>query len=183
MGGKLDEPGTIRVTIEASRGRLEHQSRLAGATRADQRDEAMTLDMRPQLGKLVGSADERGELLGKVADGLRAQGGEIALETLTDDLKERPRDGEVLQAMPAQVPEAKVGRRPVGEQLDDRRRREDLAAVPGRGEASRTMDVETDVRTIPEAGLSDVKPHPHPNVRSRRPLVRSKFTLRLNGRP
>ena len=37
-GGKLDEPGTIRVTIAASRGRLEHQSRLAGATGSDQRD-------------------------------------------------------------------------------------------------------------------------------------------------
>ena len=121
----------------------------------------MTLDMGGELGKLVGSADERGELLGKVADGLCPQCGEITLQTLTDDLKDRPRDGEVLQAMPAQVPEAKVGRHSVGEQLDDRRRREDLAAVPGRGEASRTMDVETDVRTIPEAGLSDVQPGGH----------------------
>src|SRR5438094_10278428 len=108
----------------------------------------MTLDMGGELGKLVGSADERGELLGKVADGLCQQCGEITLHTLTDDLKDRPRDGEVLQAIPAQVPESKDGRHPGGEQLDERRRREDLAAEPGRLAAICTMDVDTDVRHI-----------------------------------
>jgi hypothetical protein len=79
-----------------------------------------------------------------------------------------------------QVPQGHVGNRIVTEQLARRLRDEHLAAVPGRADASRTMDAEADIPLAADRRLAGMDAHAHQKRCSLRPRVLAEASLARN---
>ena len=63
---EVDEPHAIGIAIEQLRADLHRQPRLANATRANQREQAVTVEQFFDLGDVVLAADEAGGLNRKI---------------------------------------------------------------------------------------------------------------------
>src|SRR5205823_7968551 len=103
-------------------------------------------------GQLPLASHQRVRRNGKVRRVQALQRGEVAVAELVDPL----RRGQILEAVIAEVSQAlcacKLTRRPGNE---------DLAAVPGRGDARGAVHVDADVALVREQRLPGVETHPH----------------------
>ena len=87
----------------------------------------------------------------------------------------RARAGRRADGCRGRVPRTPVGAQAVAES-------EDLAAVPGRPDARRAMDVDSRVALLGDQRLADVDAHPHPNVVVAGPR-RARSALAARRRP
>jgi hypothetical protein len=122
--GQLDEPATVGVSRCELGRRSGGEAGLAGATDADQGDEAVVAQPIDDPGDLAAPADEVGQLGRQVA--LELQRGPQRRERPVADLEDLFGFVEPLQPVLAQL-----GRSDVGCQRGGRRRDQDLAAVAG----------------------------------------------------
>ncbi len=128
-------------------------------------------------------AHERGQTHRQVRRDLeRLERGELAGQTIDDDLVDRLGLVEVLQAVMPEIADA----HPAGESLRSQPAGglgdQDLPPVAGRGDPGRPMDVEPDILVASQSSLARVHPHPDPNGPVARPRVFAQLPLGGCGR-
>ena len=96
---------------------------------------------------------------------------------------------DVLQPVPAQVPEGCPGWQPGAGQLPRRLRQHDLGAVRDRRDPGRPVYVQPHIPVLVPDRLTGMQPHPHPHRNPVRPVMAAQGTLggnaaadRVNGR-
>ena len=167
--GERDEVDPVLIAIEPARSRLQGEARLAGASGADEGEEAAgrVVEAPFDRGQLLRPADEGGPRGGEVgAAGLeRPQRREIGRQALDLELEDPLGGAEVLEPVRPEVAGAHLNERPRG------LRQEDLAPVADGGDARRPVDVDADVAVRGRSRLAGVEPHPDPDgAAGQRPL-------------
>ena len=185
----LDEPHAVLEATEQQAGEAEAEAGLAHPTRTGQREQRRLLQDGRRLFDLALAADEAGDLqLQVVARRVgRARRREVAGEARRGHLVEADRRVEGAQPVGAQVDHADARAGFVGDQVARRAGDEDLAAVAGRADARRTVDIQPDVALGGRLRLTGVEAHPVPQRQPVRPRVGGQRELpfhgRLDGRP
>src|SRR5439155_27164547 len=148
-----------------------------------ERDEPMRAHQLGHCRQLPLATDKAGQLFGQVAgmDVDRLERGKVRWQSVDVQLRDPYRCLEVLQPMQTQIADADPRRE---RWLDERACRigeQHLSAMPSRGDACGTVDVETYVAVAAAPSLSRVQAHADPDRRSLLPLLPCKGTLRGNG--
>ncbi len=131
---------------------------------------------------------ETGRLFG--VELMRARGREIGVETLGVDLVEALGLGQVLELVLAEVVEARARRHRPADQRAGRLRHEDLAAMCGRHDPRRSVDVDAHVDAGGQLGLAGMDPDTDlddgascPRLRGHRPLDPDRGPESVAGGP
>ncbi len=157
------------------------EARLPGATRAGDGDEAMGVEQRRQLVRLVGTTDERREPRRQIPALVFADLGEVRVEIGVRELGDLDRFGEALEVMAAERDE----RSPcwqVGGEGDHLRCRQDLASRSQVANAGRRDDRWADVVLGPtQSDLAGVETHPDADRRGGGPSLFGQPPLGVEG--
>src|SRR6185436_5519811 len=111
----------------------------------------------------------------------RAERAEVLLESCDVELPDTVCDRQVLEPVLAEIAQGDAVWQVAGDERARRIGQQHLAAVSGRGDPRRTMDVEADVVVTAESALAGMEAHPHADDRRLRPRHRGEPTLRLGG--
>jgi hypothetical protein len=181
-GGQGHEERTVLKLGEEVPGRLDGQPGLPGAARTCQGQEAGLSKRCLDVLQLPAAPDEARQLDGEVvrADVHRPEGGEIGGQTFGPHLVQVFGPGKVLEPMLAEIPE----RHPLGgrgcHQGLGGCGGDDLATVPGGGDAGRPMEIDAHVVVTPGHRLAGVHPHPDPDLGVLRPRMGRQGPLRFH---
>ena len=191
---KVDEEDAVVVVLEGVRGRLDSQPRLADPARSGQRHEptCVAAKQASQLLELGRAPHQRRRGGRKVVrgriDGARRR--EVGVEAVRCDLVQPLGRRQVLEAMLAEVPQARARRHRTADEGAGRLRREDLAAVGGRHDSRRPMDVDADIDAGSQLSLASVDADTdldvgasRPRLRGDRPLNADRGLDRVSGGP
>ena len=164
-GGQRDEDRATVGLVGQEPCQLDRESRLAGATGTDDREQAWVA-LEPQrrgVEELALAAEKVRRGSGKVDGTRRSQRRELP----RPELEQLGRGVEVLQPVAPEVAQRLI--------LDERRRRgreDHLAAVGERGDAGAAVDVDPDVALGSNGRCAGVEPHPHGDRARRERLLR-----------
>ena len=141
-----DEPDPIRESLGNVCRELERETRLARAARSGECQEPGAPQEIARLAQLGVASDEARELGRQVVRPAieRADRRELGPFALDHQLAD-PLRAEVLEAVLAEPAQRDAGRQLVGHERRRRLGQENLAAVPGRGDPRRAVDVGSDV--------------------------------------
>ncbi len=181
---QVDEEDAVGVVLEDVRRRLDGQSRLADPARAGERHEPDRVAPKQprELVELGRATDQRRRRARQVVRCRvdRAQRREIGVEALRRHLVEPLGRRQVLEAMLAEVSQARAGRHRAADERSGRLRREDLAAMGRRHDPRRPMDVDTDVDAAGQLGVSGMDADADLDLGPSRPRFRRDRPLDLD---
>ena len=178
---EIDEEDAVGVVLEGVRRRLDGQPRLADPARSGQRHEPdrVAAKQARELLELGRAPHQRRRGDRKVVRRRvdRARRRELGVEALRRDLVEPLGRRQVLEAMLAEVSQARAGRHRAADERAGRLRREDLAAVGGRHDSRRPMDVDAHVDAGGQLSLAGVDADADLDVGASRPRLRGDRPL------
>jgi len=181
--GQLDDPDAIVMVIDELACGLEHQPGLAGATHADQGDEAIraqqTLDVHDFPLPPDEGCDRERQVRGDSDD--RAKRRELAAQAWCRELVHMLGSIQVAQAMLALVDQLGHRREIVNGQGPRRIRDEHLAPVAERHQAGDPVEGRPEEVPVPDLGAAGVDCHAHAERPGFAPFVEVQRSLTLEG--
>src|SRR5438034_10853952 len=140
----------------------------------------MRLCERTEVVELALPADERGELGGQVRamPPDRSEGWELRCQARAGKLVDVRRLVEVLEPKLPQVAQPQVGRQEVADHRRQRPRNQDLAAMPGCGDASGAVDLQAGITAVAASRFADVEANSHAEIRRMRPFGQRPLAFR-----
>ncbi len=161
--GEFDEPNAVRIVVDQVGSHLQRQARLAGATRAGEREQARAAEQALHFGQFALAADEARELQGQIIRRAfeRKQRRELGRQIAGGELEEGLGAGEIAQPMFTERPQSHARRQHVANEFLCGQRKQHLAAV-GRGEDARhAIQRPAKIIALPQLRRARMQRHAH----------------------
>jgi hypothetical protein len=173
-GSERYEEDPVGKVVDDLRGQLKSETRLAGAARPGEGEQANVSSHQQQQRVLhfPVAADEQRRLNGQVRRAILEcpWRREVRAHSLDEQLMETLGLAQILQAMIAEIPETRTAEILVRDELVDRLGDEHLPAVRRRGDSRSSMHRDSHIFPADEKSLARVETHADMDLRSLPPL-------------